>query len=194
MKKELNEFMVDAAEYINFLRSFSEKSKGTYVYIESNKDEPFFGYMSINDYWGSRFILLCQFKKPKDIIMTRSYFDFETADYHGVKLRYPSLDLDDFCKELWKLVNLTRVEETHNFFTGTKTVIYCLKSLYDSQLKKIEEAYQRVINGNEKKEKETNYNKGSEDKYDKLFKLKKLLDDGAISKEEYNIEKKKILD
>jgi len=32
------------------------------------------------------------------------------------------------------------------------------------------------------------------DKYDQLAKLKKLLDDGILSQEEYEIEKKKILD
>jgi len=35
---------------------------------------------------------------------------------------------------------------------------------------------------------------GGSDKYDKLTKLKKLLDDGAITKDEYEKEKKKILD
>ena len=194
IKKELNEFMRDAKIYIDYLRYFSENSNDGYVYIDGDKYEPNLGRLSLRDAVVNTFYSYCFLKKPYSAIINNEDFDPETADYKGVKLRFPLLNLDEFCKELWKLVNLISIEENFDFLSNEKHVRFCSKSLYDSQLKRIEEEYKNIINENEKKEEEPIYNEDSEDKYDKLFKLKELLDDGAISEEEYNNEKKKILE
>ena len=80
MKKELNEFMIVASEYIDYLRYFSKKSKGEWVLIEHNiyRHEPECPSLSLLDCGRHSFLCYCITKKSP--IYGSSSLEFDKND------------------------------------------------------------------------------------------------------------------
>jgi len=102
-----------------------------------------------------------------------------TARRGGVKDGFYSANVVGTNNEYGVLIKITFIKKGLGFYSIKKLSIKIKKSLENT----------------EKKEKQKiKINKNTSDKYDQLREVKKLLDEGILTQEEFKIEKKKILE